>query len=155
MYEVNTTQCSGCGTCIEICPSDAIFMVDNKARIDETKCRECRKCLDVCPDRAIAVTYGSQFESTPTYVKKSNTEVIQSKTNDKVNRKERIFSQVLDFLNRMIIPRNEWSQKDILRENQSQYVKQGMKTHMIRSRGIYRHRCGRGSGRRLGARGLG
>ena len=86
MYEVNTAKCSGCGSCIEICPFEAIYMVDDKAQIDEAKCKACRKCLDVCPNGAIAVRYESQPKSIPVYAKRSNIEFSQSKAIDKIIR---------------------------------------------------------------------
>jgi NAD-dependent dihydropyrimidine dehydrogenase PreA subunit len=153
MYEVNTTQCTGCGACMEICSFDAIFMVDNKAQIDETKCRECRQCLDVCPNGAIVVSYESVPKSVPIYAKKSKTELIPAKTNGQVTQKIGVLSHVMDFFNRIIIPHNLWSHQNTPYENQSHYVHQKKNNSIIGSRGIYRQRGGRGLGRRQRARG--
>lgn len=50
-----TETCRGClaHRCIDICPVNAIDIVQNKAKIDGQKCIECGKCKDVCPYNAI------------------------------------------------------------------------------------------------------
>ena len=153
MYEVNPTKCSGCGDCMEICSFDAIFMVDNKAQIDETKCRECRQCLDVCPNGAIVVSYESMPKSVPTYAKKSNAELIQAKTNGQFTQKVGVLSHVMDFFNRIIIPHNLWSHQNTPYEDQSHYDHQKKNNNIIGSRRIHRPGGGRGFGRRKRARG--
>jgi ferredoxin len=45
--------CIGCGKCVEVCPFEAIILVDNLAYIDFEKCKLCRKCAPVCPTDAI------------------------------------------------------------------------------------------------------
>ena len=51
--KVNTVICIGCGACIDVCPMDAIEMVNGKASIVEEKCKNCRVCKSVCPMEAI------------------------------------------------------------------------------------------------------
>lgn len=53
-YEV-TNNCRGClaHPCTEVCPVDAIHMVDGFSRIDKEKCIKCGKCANVCPYSAI------------------------------------------------------------------------------------------------------
>jgi uncharacterized protein (DUF362 family) len=46
-------NCTGCGDCIEICPKNAIKLVNNKARVDYKLCIKCYCCHEVCPDNAI------------------------------------------------------------------------------------------------------
>lgn len=53
MYQVNIEDCSGCETCIDVCPTEAISMVDGHASIDLDECVECGSCLDECPEGAI------------------------------------------------------------------------------------------------------
>ena len=48
--------CTGCGACIEVCASDAIFMEDEKANVDDSKCILCGYCASACPDFIIRVT---------------------------------------------------------------------------------------------------
>ena len=50
-----TDVCRGClmHSCKEVCPKDAITIVDHRCFIDKTKCIECGKCASVCPYSAI------------------------------------------------------------------------------------------------------
>jgi len=46
-------KCIGCGTCMAVCPENAIFFEDGRAKIDPEKCVKCGTCKDVCPVNAI------------------------------------------------------------------------------------------------------
>ena len=48
-------NCRGClaHRCIEVCPRDAITIVNKKAVIDKSKCVECGKCQTACPFSAV------------------------------------------------------------------------------------------------------
>ena len=50
---INQNKCTGCKLCIKECPVDAIFMQDEKVKIDMDKCIRCGKCHDICPHEAI------------------------------------------------------------------------------------------------------
>ena len=54
-YEVSNI-CKGClaHPCQEVCPKDAISMVNGRSYIDPEKCIKCGKCKSVCPYDAIA-----------------------------------------------------------------------------------------------------
>ncbi len=49
MIKIKADACTGCGGCIDLCPSIAINMVNNKAVIDADLCTECKMCVKVCP----------------------------------------------------------------------------------------------------------
>jgi len=49
---VKVDACTGCETCVESCPFDAIVMKEGKAYINEY-CNACMTCLSVCPEGAI------------------------------------------------------------------------------------------------------
>ena len=50
---VDSDRCTGCGECVEVCPTEAMAMVDGKARVDEETCIGCGDCADECPEDAI------------------------------------------------------------------------------------------------------
>ncbi len=53
--KVNTEKCTGCESCVEACPSEAIKMQDQKAVVDAETCIDCAVCVDECPVGAITV----------------------------------------------------------------------------------------------------
>ncbi|HOX36569.1 MAG TPA: 4Fe-4S binding protein [Candidatus Brocadiia bacterium] len=53
MVVVDKEECTGCETCIEACPVEAISMVDGVAEINQEECVECLTCIDECPAGAI------------------------------------------------------------------------------------------------------
>jgi len=52
---INADICTGCGACVDVCPSGAIRLMDGKAVIDEALCNVCEACVSACPVNAIAV----------------------------------------------------------------------------------------------------
>ncbi|MCF7920359.1 MAG: 4Fe-4S binding protein [Candidatus Cloacimonetes bacterium] len=48
-----TELCDICGTCVSVCPADAIIVEEFQVSIDNARCIECGKCRQVCPARAI------------------------------------------------------------------------------------------------------
>ncbi len=50
---VVTEECSGCKTCISLCPYTAITRVDGKAEINPVLCKGCGTCVAACPSGAI------------------------------------------------------------------------------------------------------
>jgi ferredoxin len=53
MYGVDASKCNGCETCIEVCPTEAVSMIDGHAFIDVDECIECGSCEAECPEEAI------------------------------------------------------------------------------------------------------
>jgi electron transfer flavoprotein alpha subunit/NAD-dependent dihydropyrimidine dehydrogenase PreA subunit len=51
---IDDDLCTGCGSCVEVCPFVGIEIVDNTAMITE-ECTFCGACLDVCPVNAILI----------------------------------------------------------------------------------------------------
>lgn len=47
--------CCGFGTCAEVCPFDAIRIVDGLAVVDKDKCQACGKCVNACPNHLIEI----------------------------------------------------------------------------------------------------
>jgi heterodisulfide reductase subunit A len=50
---VITDLCNSCQACVQICPVNAITMVEGKAKIDPFQCIGCGACIPVCPQEAI------------------------------------------------------------------------------------------------------
>jgi Pyruvate/2-oxoacid:ferredoxin oxidoreductase delta subunit len=48
-------NCVGCGACIDICPADAVHLVDNIAQIEKDWCIGCGVCVSKCPNDAIKI----------------------------------------------------------------------------------------------------
>ena len=45
--------CLGFGTCVKVCPFDAIHVVDGIAVVDKEACKACGKCIAACPKKLI------------------------------------------------------------------------------------------------------
>ncbi|MGM0606948.1 MAG: [Fe-Fe] hydrogenase large subunit C-terminal domain-containing protein [Candidatus Muiribacteriota bacterium] len=45
-------ECKGCTHCIRTCPTEAIRVYDDKAKIFEEKCIDCGECIRTCPNNA-------------------------------------------------------------------------------------------------------
>ena len=50
---VDAETCTGCETCVDTCPVEAIEMKDDLAVVDEETCTDCGECVDSCPVEAI------------------------------------------------------------------------------------------------------
>lgn len=51
-----SNSCTGCGVCVEICPTDVLRLVEGKAfPAYESDCQACFLCAIDCPYEAIAV----------------------------------------------------------------------------------------------------
>lgn len=68
---VGDDRCIGCGQCIQICPVDAIRLVEKIARFDHSRCIGCAECLSCCPEGAIRI----QWAGTSTSVQEKMAEV--------------------------------------------------------------------------------
>ncbi len=54
--------CLGFGSCVKVCPFDAIHIVFGIAKVDKEKCKACSKCIAVCPRNMIElVPYDSKY----------------------------------------------------------------------------------------------
>lgn len=55
VVKVDPDECTGCETCVEVCPVEAISIKDDVAVIDQDTCTECETCVPECPVEAIKV----------------------------------------------------------------------------------------------------
>ena len=53
--KVDKEKCTGCESCVDECPSDAISMAEGKAQVDADACVDCGVCVDACPAEAISM----------------------------------------------------------------------------------------------------
>ena len=57
--ELDAGKCTGCGTCLQVCPHGVFALEDGKAQIiDRDACIECGACALNCPEGALAVEAG-------------------------------------------------------------------------------------------------
>lgn len=53
--KVNADTCTGCESCLDSCPSEAIKMEGGTACVDTDACVDCAACVDECPVEAISM----------------------------------------------------------------------------------------------------
>ena len=53
--ETELDECIGCGACADICPVDAVIMVEDKPRVDQEWCIGCGVCAIQCPADVISI----------------------------------------------------------------------------------------------------
>jgi len=53
MLYVDSQRCTGCGLCVETCPTGAIRLIGGVAHIETDLCQECAACVSSCPEQAI------------------------------------------------------------------------------------------------------
>lgn len=53
MVQIDRDRCTGCGICVEACPTEAIAIQDGFAHINGERCNECGTCAEVCPQGAV------------------------------------------------------------------------------------------------------
>ena len=51
--EIKPDLCTGCGTCVDICPMEAIKLKDDISRVKKKRCIGCGNCVVKCPVEAI------------------------------------------------------------------------------------------------------
>jgi NAD-dependent dihydropyrimidine dehydrogenase PreA subunit len=52
---VDPETCTGCESCVDTCPVEAISMQDDVAVVDAETCTDCESCVEVCPVEAISM----------------------------------------------------------------------------------------------------
>ncbi|MDD3094937.1 MAG: 4Fe-4S binding protein [Candidatus Neomarinimicrobiota bacterium] len=46
-------HCDQCGTCIAVCPADALMLTESLLSIDHQACTLCGLCVNICPIGAL------------------------------------------------------------------------------------------------------
>jgi Na+-translocating ferredoxin:NAD+ oxidoreductase RNF subunit RnfB len=83
LIEVDSEKCFSCGSCVALCPVEAISMdKDLTVQFDKEKCvgSTCSICVDACPARAIkSLKPNGNGQTTKNKVKKVDREPVQRK----------------------------------------------------------------------------
>ena len=53
-FRIDPEECTACGLCEDVCPTDAIKEGDDFYTIDPELCDDCGSCVDECPSDAIS-----------------------------------------------------------------------------------------------------
>lgn len=53
--KINIGECDLCGTCVGVCPADAIELKESSIKILQNKCTKCQHCFWICPMSAITI----------------------------------------------------------------------------------------------------
>jgi UDP-glucose 4-epimerase len=54
-------DCTGCGTCLEVCPAAAIDVIGGRAQVGEA-CKGCGRCVAACPNGAITMQLSEEVD---------------------------------------------------------------------------------------------
>jgi ferredoxin len=46
---IDIQKCDFCGTCVAVCPTDAIDLKECVIEVDKKRCIGCGSCVDICP----------------------------------------------------------------------------------------------------------
>jgi len=52
---VDKDKCTGCKSCVDVCPSEAIKVPDKVAEVKAEDCIDCNACADACTSGAITM----------------------------------------------------------------------------------------------------
>lgn len=53
--KIDVGECDLCGTCVGVCPTDAIELKESTVKIINDKCTKCQHCFWICPISAVKI----------------------------------------------------------------------------------------------------
>jgi uncharacterized protein len=54
-------KCTGCASCMKVCPKSAIAIRKKKSEIDQEQCIGCFECMHACPEHAIDIDWETEI----------------------------------------------------------------------------------------------
>lgn len=113
VYSEIKLKCTGCGACFNICPVDAIEMVNDDEgfafpKLSEEKCIDCKKCINACQlfgnqdGNEIGVSYGFSAELQNMNVESSSGGVFSTLATDLIKKGWWIYGTIYDQNNQVV-----------------------------------------------------
>lgn len=50
-------HCDQCGTCVAVCPANALMLTESALVIDHERCTLCALCVNICPFAALEIKH--------------------------------------------------------------------------------------------------
>ncbi len=64
--KLNNDKCDRCGTCIGVCPTNALLLLTASLVIDSDRCNTCERCVVICPFGALSLADDSSASTNMT-----------------------------------------------------------------------------------------
>lgn len=58
--KVNNNACDRCGTCIAVCPANALLLLSGPVVVNRDRCTGCGTCVKICPFGALTLAGGPE-----------------------------------------------------------------------------------------------
>lgn len=56
MIKADKNICDLCGTCISVCKTNSILLLENELVINDSTCSSCARCVKICPFGALSIS---------------------------------------------------------------------------------------------------
>ena len=103
MVRVDSERCTGCGSCVDVCPVGAMELTAGVATIRHDLCNECQACIDACPQGAILSVVQGEIVSAERKIAVQRPVAVSIPAAE--NRGPAALGTVLAFVGREIVPR--------------------------------------------------
>jgi anaerobic carbon-monoxide dehydrogenase iron sulfur subunit len=55
--KIDVSLCDRCGTCIAVCPANALILLPEALVVDGNRCTDCGNCVKICPFGALRLSH--------------------------------------------------------------------------------------------------